>query len=76
MAAGGERADLTFLPPPHADDVLGLHPDGQQQLPRGAKVDVAHTFGVGAAQDGQRLLAHGVPHVDGRRRPCGRRAQT
>lgn len=56
---------LTFLPAPHSDRVFRLHPHREQQLSRGAEVDVAHPLGVRAAQDGQRLFTHGVPHVDG-----------
>lgn len=62
----------TFLPPPHCDGMFRLHPHRQQQLPRRAEVDVADTFGVRAAEDGQRLLRHGVPHMDGRGETCGR----
>uniref|UniRef100_A0A3B4ABA4 Protein kinase domain-containing protein n=1 Tax=Periophthalmus magnuspinnatus TaxID=409849 RepID=A0A3B4ABA4_9GOBI len=58
---------LTFLPPPHSDGMLRLHSHGQQQFPRGAEVDVSHSFTVGAAQDGQGLLTQSVPDVDGRR---------
>lgn len=47
-----------------------VHSDGQQQLSRGAEVHVADAFAVRTAEDGQRLLAHGVPHVDRGGRSC------
>lgn len=62
----GASPQLTFLPPPHCNGVLWLHPHGKQQLPGGAEVHVANTFSVRTAQDGQRLLGHGIPNMDGR----------
>lgn len=58
----------TFLPAPHGDGVFRLHSYRQQQLPRGAEVNVADASAVRTAEDGQSLFTHGVPHVDGR---CG-----
>lgn len=61
----------TFLPTPHGDGVFRLHPHRQQQLPGGAEAEVAHGSGVRTAQHRQRLLAHGVPDMDGRCGACG-----
>lgn len=60
----------TFLPPPHSNCVFGLNSNRQQQLPCSAEVDVADTFSVRAAKDGQGLLGHGVPHMDTRSEAC------
>lgn len=57
---------LTFLPAPHRDHVLRFHANRQQELSCGTEVHVANTFGVGTAENGQCLLRHSVPHVDGR----------
>lgn len=63
----------TFLPPPHCDGVFRLHPHRQQQLPCSAEVNVADAFSMRTSQDGQCLLGHGVPHVDGRGEACEER---
>lgn len=63
----------TFLPPPHCDGVFRLHPHRQQQLPCSAEVNVANAFSVRTPQDGQCLLGHGVPHVDGWGEACKER---
>lgn len=61
---------LTFLPLPDGDGVFVIQAHRQQELSCGAKADRADPTRVGAAQHRQRLLCHGVPHVDGWRRCC------
>lgn len=60
------KGHLTFLPPPNRDGVFRLNTYREQQLPGSTEVDVSDAFGMGAAEDGQRLLGHGIPYVDGR----------
>lgn len=62
----------TFLPPPHCDGVFRLHSNRQQQFSCSAEVDVADTFRMGTTKDGQRLFGHGIPHMYGWSKACGR----
>lgn len=61
---------VTFLPPPHCDGVLWIHAHGHQQLASRAEVNVVDPFGVEATQHRNRLLAHGIPDVNGGSRTC------
>lgn len=65
----------TFLPPPHCDGVISFHSNRQQKLSRGAEVDIANPFSMGAAKDGQSLFGHGVPHMDGWSHSCDKRSE-
>lgn len=59
---------FTFLPPPDGDGVFWVQTHREQQLPSGTEADRADAPGVETAQHRQRLLVHGIPHVDGGRR--------
>lgn len=65
----------TFLPPPHCDSVFRLNSNREQQLSCGTEVDVANTFSMGTAKDGQGLLGHGIPHMDGWSKACEKRPE-
>lgn len=64
LGVGIDYLCLTFLPLPDGDGVLMIQAHWEQQFSRGTKADRANPTRVGAAQHRQRLLCHGVPHVN------------